>query len=93
MTDTLPKIKQVNLIQGPVYEAGPYAVYVGHVQNKDNSDIDHYLIVNTRFNVVEGSSPNFIQGREIADKLFMAESQQDKGDEVTGEDFGSTRSN
>lgn len=89
-SDLFPKVKGVKLIRGPLHVSGPYSVYVGYIENKDDSDLPHYLVLNSEHIVVEGSTHNFHIARQIADEL---ENVANKKPELPGESVESGKFN
>ena len=66
------EIKGVVLIGDAVFAAAPYIVNVGYVEEDNNRDIPHYLVINTTTAVVEGSSARLFEARGIC-QAFAAE--------------------
>ena len=63
----------------PLYTDGDYSVYVARIENKDkNDDMDHYLIINDRYGVIEGSFNRLVEARAAAWALAEAVHEQDQ---------------
>jgi hypothetical protein len=57
-------IHNVQLLGDPIFNEGTFAVYVGYIDTPERkNDVPHYLIINTRYNVVEGSSASIFEAR------------------------------
>lgn len=78
------KVPGLILKKGPLYTAGPFAVYVGCVDKQDGSDLDHYMIVNTDHLVTEGSQIQLSTARLMAFRLSEELEAQDRLLEETG---------
>ena len=82
--ETAPVMKAVfgtSIEEGaePLYREGDYAVFVARINGavSDKPDMDHYLIINTRYNVIEGSSNRIIDARAGAWALSHGLNEQD----------------
>lgn len=75
--ETKLRIEGVELLGGPIYAEGPYAVHVGRVPTDKNQDIPHYLVVNTTYGVVEGSTSRLFEARGICQAFRKELEQQD----------------
>lgn len=63
----------------PMYTDGDYSVYIARIENKDkNDDMDHYLIINDRYGVIEGSFNRLVEARATAWALSEASHEQDQ---------------
>lgn len=63
----------------PVYTDGDYSVYVARIENSEkNDDMDHYLIVNDRYGVIEGSFNRLIEARAGCWALAQAAFEQEQ---------------
>jgi len=72
------KIKGTVLVGQPIHFDAPYAVYVGYMASDQANDIPHYLIVNTTYNVIEGSAARITDARLGAYQLARELEEQDK---------------
>lgn len=61
----------------PIYSEGPYSVYVARiVQDEKKDDMDHYLIVQDDYGVIEGSFNRLIEARATCWALANAAFEQ-----------------
>lgn len=70
-------IKGVVLLSDPIYAEGVYAVVIGYIPTDENKDIAHYLIINTKYWVVEGSSGRLFEARGLCQAFHKELEQQD----------------
>lgn len=56
----------------------PFGVFVGYINNENNSDIPHYLVINLLHNVIEGSTAKLIDARVLAFVLAKEVKEQDE---------------